>query len=276
MLHSVLLSALGAGLVAILATVAIERFGGKLGGLLASLPSTIIPASIGFWVSAEVTSDFQDALFAVPGGMFVTAGFLLAWRVMPPRLRRGGLYRRLAWMTVSSLGLWALGAALLTWFLRWQPWPMMAVGAAFFGAQLTLGILACRSNPPAPAGSKRVGAIVLGLRGLLAATAIGASVWIAGLGVPILAGMASVFPAIFLTTMAGLWLSQGEAVQAGAVGPMILGSASVSAYCLLSAWTFPEWGPAVGGLFAWLGAVLAVSLPAWKAFNRRSTDAKPT
>jgi len=265
----VLLSALGAGLVAILATLAIERFGGKLGGLLASLPSTIIPASIGFWLSAEHTSDFQDALYAVPGGMFVTAGFLLTWRVMPPRLKRGGLYKRLSLMTLTSLLLWALGAGLLTWFMQWQPWPMFLIGSLFFVAQLVTGILACRSNPPAPAGSRRVGPLVLALRGLLAATAIGVSVWIASLGVPILAGMASVFPAIFLTTMAGLWLSQGEAVQAGAVGPMVMGSSSVSAYCMLSAWAFPLWGPLVGASLSWLGAVLALSLPSWFVFARR-------
>jgi hypothetical protein len=272
MFNSVLLSALGAGLVAILATVAIERFGGKLGGLLASIPSTIIPASIGFWVAAQAPSDFEDALFAVPGGMFVTAGFLLSWRVMPPRLRRGGLYPRLALMTLSSLSLWGLGAALLTLFLGWQPWPMVVIGVVFFTAQLTVGLLACRSNPPAPTGTRRVGPIVLALRGLLAAAAIGTSVWIAGLGIPILAGMASVFPAIFLTTMAGLWLSQGEAVQAGAVGPMILGSTSVSAYCLLCTWTFPQLGPVAGSLCAWLGAVLAVSVPAWYRFARQRPD----
>ena len=39
--------ALLAGLVAIGATVAIERFGGRIGGLLATVPTTIVPASIG-------------------------------------------------------------------------------------------------------------------------------------------------------------------------------------------------------------------------------------
>ena len=89
-MSSALYSALGAGLVAIAATVAIERFGGRRGGLLASLPSTIIPASIGFWLAGESIEVFRDALFAVPGGMFVSAGFLWCWRVLPPRLQRGG------------------------------------------------------------------------------------------------------------------------------------------------------------------------------------------
>ena len=44
-----LLSGLGAGLVATLATVAIEKLGGQLGGVIGTLPTTIIPASWGIW-----------------------------------------------------------------------------------------------------------------------------------------------------------------------------------------------------------------------------------
>ena len=39
---------------------------------------------------------------------------------------------------------------------------------------------------------------------------------------------------IFLTTMVSLWLSQGEAVPSGAVGPMMLGASSVAVYALLA------------------------------------------
>ncbi|MCP4793368.1 MAG: hypothetical protein GY882_08585 [Actinomycetia bacterium] len=38
------------------------------------------------------------------------------------------------------------------------------------------------------------------------------------------------FPAIFMTTMVGLWLSQGPDVPLGAAGPMLLGSTSVAVY----------------------------------------------
>ena len=45
LLMVVLTSALFAGLVATCATVAVERLGGKLGGVLATTPSTIIAAA---------------------------------------------------------------------------------------------------------------------------------------------------------------------------------------------------------------------------------------
>ena len=45
---TVILSATFAGVVATLVTIAIEKFGGTLGGVLGTIPTTIVPASYGF------------------------------------------------------------------------------------------------------------------------------------------------------------------------------------------------------------------------------------
>ena len=108
----VFLSAFFSGIVAILATVAIERLGGKYGGILASIPTTIIPASIGFWLTAESQSDFQDSLYIVPVGMLINALFLLLWRVIPPKLPNIGLKSQLSLMALIGLSGWAICAAL--------------------------------------------------------------------------------------------------------------------------------------------------------------------
>ena len=42
---------------------------------------------------------------------------------------------------------------------------------------------------------------------------------------------------IMRIAMIALWLAQGEAVQAGAVGPMMLGSSAVAGYALLASET---------------------------------------
>ena len=55
MLLAATLSALFAGLVAIVATVAIERFGGRVGGVLASITTITVPASLGFWWQSEAS-----------------------------------------------------------------------------------------------------------------------------------------------------------------------------------------------------------------------------
>ena len=99
------------------------------------------------------------------------------------------------------------------------------------------------------------------MRGIAAGGAIGLSVWIAGLGLPFISGVVSVFPAIFLTTMVSLWLAQGRAVPVGATGPMMLGSSSVSIYALICILLFPLYGVWVGSIVCWLLSVIFYSVP---------------
>jgi hypothetical protein len=110
-------------------------------------------------------------------------------------------------------------------------------------------------------------------RGCAAAVAIGVAVHLATVGDALASGVMSIFPAIFLTSMLALWLAQGEAVPAGAIGPMMLGAMSVSTYALLVALLYPL-STSTAGLIAascaaWLAAVLLVNLPAWVWLRRR-------
>ena len=93
---------------------------------------------------------------------------------------------------------------------------------------------------------------------------------------PILAGLASVFPAIFLTTMVALWLAQG-AEPTGAAGPMMLGGSSVAMYSLIAPWALPEYGIYVGSAMCWIISVVLTSLPAytwlsWRKLQLNSTS----
>ncbi len=262
---SVLLSAGFAGLVAIGATLAIERWGGRLGGILGTLPTTIVPASLGIAAAAPTDAAFRDALLSVPAGMLLNAFFLWLWRAVPPRLPDTGLALRLVLMVGISMTVWVLGAAGLVWGgMRWREagLPILALGLGTTVAIVGVGIAACLRPLPAPKGGRHVGPLTLLGRGLLAAAAIGAAVAIASTGNDLLAGMASVFPAIFLTTMVGLWTAQGEAVPLGAVGPMMLGSSAVAIYALVAAATMPLLGAVAGATVAWLIATLGASLPA--------------
>lgn len=255
-----------AGVVAVLVTVAIERWGGRVGGVLGTMPTTIVPAALG--IAAQTASDeaFAQAINMAPAGMFLNALFLYLWRLVPPRLPpRWSLRARLAAMTALSLLSWALAATVVVLGVR----RLAGVGLSLplFGALTTvalaaLGLAASARPRPAPRGRNRVGPLTLVARGALAAAAVGLAVWLASTGLDLLSGVASVFPAIFLTTMFSLWLAQGEAVPAGAVGPMMLGSTSVAAFCVAATHTFPLLGSALGAAVAWAIAVTAVTLPA--------------
>lgn len=260
-----LLAAIAAGLVAILATIAVERMGGLLGGIFASIPTTIVPAAIGFYFAED---GFVPALLAVPYGMLVNALFLYMWRILPPRISISNFGLRLTAMIILSLGVWALFAFASILFQSFHS--SLWMSGLVICVQLALGGWACIHNPPAPKGNKKVGWGTLAMRGVLAGCAIGASILLSSFGA--LAGIASVFPAIFLTTMVSIWISQGEAVQGGAVGPMMLGSSSVSVFALLAILLFPMMGPFVGSVSGWLMAVLCTSVPSAIWLNRKRSS----
>ena len=268
MIISIVASALFAGVVAILITLAIEHYGGIVGGFLGTIPTTIIPASIGMASQSENVALFQTAMDITPVGMLLNAIFLLLWRVLPPHLPVKEVRTRLLAMTLITLSIWTLMAFCTVFsmesILR-AGFSGRMVGFSATGLIFIIGFIACLKNPPAPRGSRPVGFRVLLARGGLAATAIGLCVAISGSGdtqSSLLAGIVSVFPAIFLTTMVSVWWSQGETVVTGAIGPMMLGSGSVSVYALWITHLGPAMGMAMGAFLSWLLAIAMVTLPA--------------
>ena len=251
---SVLLSALFAGIVATAVTVAIEKWGGLVGGLLGTVPSTIVPAGIGMYVAGG-----EDVLVmsmsVVPLGMLLNALFLGAWVVIP-RWFPGAPYL-LVLTTVGALAFWSLLGMVflvavdeLTTYLSLQQLAASGLMLLFITA-----VVFNRRPQPTPKGTNRVSTLVLVARGVMAATAIGIAVGFSGLGFPTLAGLASVFPAIFLTSMVALWLAQGPTVPQGAAGPMMLGGASVrctpTSPCGRCPPTGPSWALGSPGWLPW-------------------------
>lgn len=264
-LEQILLASLFAGLVAIAVTVAIERLGGVVGGVLATVPSTIVPAAAFMWLGNPDAIAFAASMAMVPFGVLLNAVFLWLWRVVPPLIPETISFGpRLASITAVNLLLWTIAAALLTlgsaYLLKsWISALHLGIIGVVFG--LILGIGASLASRPAPKGDNKVSSFTLVSRGIAAALAIGCAVWLAQNGSPLIAGIASVFPAIFTTSMVALWIAQGQAVPSGAIGPMMLGVTAVSAYAVLAIITLPAHGVILGSIIAWVGAVLIITLP---------------
>ena len=203
--------------------------------------------------------------------MLINALFLLLWRVIPPKLPNVGLKSQLSLMALIGLSGWAICAALCIGALQLKLISPVLEGSLALPWRYCWGSgrPAMRHQPPK--GPKEVSIVMLLSRVRLQQLRL-ALRFLSSLGIAILAGMASVFPAIFLTTMVSVWLAQGHSVQAGAVGPMMLGSSSVSGYALLCAWLFPIIGPTFGALAAWVLSVLTCSgLALW--WMRRNKSA---
>ncbi len=272
-MNGILLAGLSAGGVAIAATVAVERLGGRMGGLLGTLPTTIVPAAVGIAANTTSPEAFELAMAAVPVGMWVDVLFLLCWRVGPVWLPRWSTTTRLLAMVGGSLLVWGTVAAIAVTSLDRlvaAGVPPLAIGGGGILASLVLGVAATVRPPPAPRGTQAVGLGALLARGVLAAVAIAGAVSLAGVAGPTVSGIASVFPAIFLTSMVSLWWSQGESVQGGAVGPMMLGASSVSAFALYAAVCLPRLGGIGGSVLAWVLAVTTVTVPAFLWLRSRT------
>jgi hypothetical protein len=274
-LTSILISAVLAGVVATAVTVAIEKWGGLIGGLLGTAPSTIVPAGIGMYLAGGEEA-LVSSMSVVPLGMLLNALFLGAWLVLPRWFETSS--RPLLFTTVSALGLWVAMGLTMLWTVenvlnaRLSEQRLAVVGFALLFVVVAL----FNARPqPAPKGTKSVSKQVLLARGMMAALAIGVAVWLSGLGKPLLAGLASVFPAIFLTSMVALWLAQGPTVPRGAAGPMMLGGASVAVYANVAMWSLPAFGVLLGSLIAWLVAVGGWSLPAFAVLRRVHARAQP-
>ena len=265
MLEEILPAAIAAGLVAIVVTVLIERFGGVVGGALGTVPTTIVPAVAGM-AAAQGEQELMDSLSVVPAGMLINAIFLSVWIYLPRATASLGSERSLAVTTATALLAWAMFGMVTILCIGelseygTGPWTIGMIGVALtavFG--IVLGWKPCES----PKGSREVSKSILLTRGLMAATAIGASVWVAGLGYPLLAGLASVFPAIFLTSMVSLWISQGPSVPRGAAAPMLLGGGSVGVYSLVAMYSLEAHGIILGSIMSWVAAVAVWSMPSY-------------
>ncbi len=268
--------ALFAGVVAILATVAVERLGGLAGGVLSSIPTTIVPFAVGSYGRNPDVDEFRRAMAFVPVGILLNALYLVLWRVVPARVGRRTRSHLLAWTVAITLGAWIVIATSIVALhdaVRPTVAQSLALGITAFFAGICLGIAANRTPHPAPKGARRVGAGVLVARGLAAAIVIGLALVLARAKLPVASGIASVFPVIFTTIMVATWLAQGAHVPTGSVGPMALGTLSVSAFALLATALFPLMHVALAASLAWVLAIACVSVPAY--FFLRARRAAP-
>ena len=273
---TVIISAVFAGVVAIAVTIAIERWGGVIGCILGTIPSTIVPASVGMYL-ISTSEEFLESMAIIPFGMMLNAMFLGVWLILPSRF--SNIENLLMKTTILSVAFWALAGSLLFFALESAALsalsPQSLAGLGFCGV-FFVALYFNLKQVPAPAGHRKVSIRTLLVRGLMAATAIGIAVMLSHLHQPFLAGLASVFPAIFLTTMVALWHAQGPLVPKGAAGPMMLGGMSVAVYALIAMAIFPKYGPWYGAFISWVGAILLWSIPAFLAlrkFRRSSVEA---
>lgn len=207
----------------------IETFGGATGGIIASFPTTIIPAV--YIILEDSTQPLQtrfDSTMASIIGMFCTnILFMPTWKYLPPYFPKqwsNGI--SVTVMTLVSLVIWFVSVVVVTLFQQW----LSSFGVTMFVFCFALllftvlcGVALCWHLPPTPAGKNKVKWYVHLARGFVASLAIFASGVLSQSGSGVAAGAVSTFPAMFITTMVSVSLAQGADVSTGAIGPLLLG-----------------------------------------------------
>eukprot|EP00002_Diphylleia_rotans_P004686 TRINITY_DN13589_c0_g1_i1.p1 TRINITY_DN13589_c0_g1~~TRINITY_DN13589_c0_g1_i1.p1 ORF type:complete len:308 (-),score=62.26 TRINITY_DN13589_c0_g1_i1:132-1055(-) len=234
-----LLSGLASGLMSIFATRVVEKLGGVKGSILGFVPTVVVPASIGIALVADTDQDFQQSMLSIPCTMLINASYLYLWRVVPERLPESySRNKQLIYTFLITLAYWCTIACIILALLSQliQPAGITYVwifSCCCYACKLSLGcfVVTFRSIP-SPAGKNKVSFLVLMSRGIVTGTMTTVGVIVSHEN-QFAGGIVSTFPAIFATTMVALWMAQGQSVQHGAVGPMMVASSSVSFYAIL-------------------------------------------
>lgn len=271
--------------MAIAVACLIEKYGGAVGSVIGTVPSTILPAL--FIILSDNSKSVADRVnsgLACMFGIFSTnVCFMPVWKVLPPRLPKkwpNGLSVLVS--SIVSLLVWFVAAILIILIQQ----ALEAIGLnnliyTFILLILTcfIGGYLCWDLPPTPAGKNVVKWYIHLARGVVAGTAIFVSGVLSQTDAGIAAGAASTFPAIFLTTMVSVSLAQGADVSTGAIGPMILGGASGGWYtlCTVVIFQWTQWNMWVISLISFVLVVVFWNLSVYKFVTwRRAVTARKT
>jgi len=257
-----LISSIIAGIVVVCTSILIERYGGRIGGILGTIPHVAFVGAIGLYYQLSI-SDYRMAMLGMPVGTFTSAAYLAVLLLcslwLPEKFK--GLWR-LTLVFVAAFVFWAGTLALLLRILNLcdREWEAMSLGIGIWVIQLLLGLWLCRINPGAPKGEHQVLWWDILLRAILTFGVFMMAFWLASVS-PSFGGAMVNAPFLFTFVLAGVWLAQSEEVSVGACGPMTLGMLSSSAFAQQGAWLVPELGLAPGLLVSWTTSILFITIP---------------
>jgi hypothetical protein len=230
-----------AALAVITITVVAEHYGTKTGGIIGTLPSTIIIAFLFIAFNKGVGLAIQS-VSVVPAEMGVNVVFLLLFAL---------LAHRSTTVAVSvSLSVWTLFSFFLFFF------DLQNILASFLiflsGFLVAMIVLEQRKKTPSIGRvHTHYTPLKIILRGLFAGIVIGTAVLLSNVGA-VLSGIMAAFPVIFLSTMLISMRAQGAAFAAGIAKSMIFGSPSVTAYAVAIFFLYPLVGVAFGTIVAFI------------------------
>ncbi len=249
LLYQTILPFLFSAIIVIIITVVAEKYGTKVGGILGTLPSTIVVAFVFIAINQDVFFASQSAA-VVPAELGINLLFLFCFALFA---KRSPL---LAF--IISFGVWGLSSYLLfvgnltNIFVSWILY--LSIFAIAFG------LLEYKIKIPSiPKAVVHYTPQKILLRGILAGIIIAIAVMLSNINA-VLSGIFSVFPAILSSTMFIFVREQGPQFAAGMAKSMMFGISSVAVYATVIHFLFPSIGVAFGSAVAYVCAFIVTML----------------
>ena len=239
---------LSASIVVLIMLIA-ERYGTKVGGILGTLPSTIVIAFI--FIAFNKGVDFtSQSVAVVPAELGVNLVFLFLFAI----LARRSIYLAFA----VSLTAWTLLSSLL--FIITLENIYVSLAAYAISLVFTLGVLEHIKKIPSVSSVKVHYTLVkIAFRGVLAGTIISVCILLSNTSA-VLSGIFSVFPAILSSTMLISIREHGPEFAAGIAKSMIFGISSVCVYATAIYFLYPVYGIIFGTIFAYGVSLVATMI----------------
>ena len=237
-------------LIVVIITVVAEKFGTKVGGILGTLPSTIVIA----FLFIAITNSIEFAVSSVsivPAEMGINLVFLMLFALLANKSFKLAV--------IGSLSIWAV----LSTILFFSNLTNISIALIIYIIALIATFFTLENGVKIQSIGRRhvqYSAIKILMRGLVAGFVIAVSVVLSNLSAT-LSGIFSVFPAIFLSTMIISYREHGPDFVGGMAKSMIFGTPSVTSYAVAIYYLYPRIGIIWGSVYAYcIGIILTLIL----------------
>jgi len=240
-LFQTVLPFLFSALIVILITIGAEKLGTKAGGILGTMPSTIIIAF--YFIAHNKGVQFaSEAVAVVPAELAINLLFLFVFALL---VHRSGTLA-----LISSFIVW-IGLSSIVYIIH-----LNNIYISLFTYIITLFItFIILEYKQQIHSSEKVHVHYtpkkILLRGILAGVIISISVLLSNINA-VLSGIFSVFPAILTSTMIIQYREHGAAFASGMAKSMVFGISSVACYATCIHFFYPLYGVLTGSLLAFI------------------------
>ncbi|MBN1332071.1 DUF3147 family protein [Candidatus Dojkabacteria bacterium] len=233
-----------------ISTLIAERLSGKLGGLIAGLPSTAVISLLFIGLTQDIDASAK-ATTIVPLSSGLYSFFFLAYLVLSKRGFKVGLTGALLiWFAFALLAyilhLENFSISVITWFI-------------LVTSSLFIVIRFIKIDDMASVDTKKTTSILF--KAVLSGIVIGSIVLVSKLAGPVWGGIFATFPALTISTLLiAVRSSSVEFTRLIAKNILISTTTTIGLYAIIVRYFYPEFGLVIGTIMSYL-LMLIISVP---------------